>query len=196
MPHIAIWGAAGGGRIIEGKLSVGKLIPICAETAHILPASLAETAGTSIWDMTQIEEYTRTDDAKRGDMQHAIEPPAVAALTDGTDTPDVPVSAQQMRYGAETIAAGTRMHFWLGLRSVTDLEHAWFLATIADWSRTGHIGGRSSTGHGRIRLETDAWEIAAPRLSGDGLDITIGDRLRSHTDSHRDDILAAIDRLV
>lgn len=203
VPHVSIWGAAGGGRIVEGKLSVGKLVPVCQETAHILPAGLAETAATSIWDVTQIEEYTRTDDAKRAQAAAALDPAARGELTDGTLLPDRAAPkdegdgpAQQMRYGAETLAAGTRMHFWLALRGVTDLEHAWFLAVLSEWSRTGHVGGRSGTGHGRIRLDTDRWEIAAPRMSGgDGLDVSVPDRLAAHTAEHRADILDALDML-
>lgn len=205
VPHVALFGAAGGGRIIEGKLAVGKLVPVCTETAHIMPAGLAETAITSVWDLTQLEEFTRTDDAKRAEYQPALAGATGPALSAGgqgsivaaaskTVSDDGP--AQQMRYGTETIAAGTRFHFWLGLRNVTDLQHSWFLAAISEWSRTGHVGGRSATGHGRIRLDTDRWEVAGSRMSGDGtLAPSVADELRAHVESHRDDILAALDKL-
>ena len=42
LPHLAVFGAATGGRIIDGCLQVGKVVPIVTETTHITgyPATL------------------------------------------------------------------------------------------------------------------------------------------------------------
>ena len=44
VPHVGVFGAAGGGRILDGALTVGKLVPVCAQTAHVLPEYLRAVA--------------------------------------------------------------------------------------------------------------------------------------------------------
>ena len=39
IPLVAIFGGAAGNHIAPGRLDMGKLIPICTETAHLIPAS-------------------------------------------------------------------------------------------------------------------------------------------------------------
>lgn len=176
VPHIALFGCAGGGRIIEGKLRVGKLVPITTETAHIIPARLAELATSSYEDRVQIEHYVRTDDARKATWRELGAAPAHAAIGTGTvgaldlaepvtvdDTPAEETT--QMRYGVETIAPGTRLWCSFGLTHATDAEWAWFAETLGTWSASGaHFGGRSAVGHGRLRLELDQFGEMAPRL--------------------------------
>jgi CRISPR type IV-associated protein Csf2 len=42
IPLVGVFGGAVGNVILPGKLKVGKLIPICAETAHVLPERFVE----------------------------------------------------------------------------------------------------------------------------------------------------------
>jgi len=192
IPHLALLGAAGGGSMLEGRLMVGKAMPVCAETAHIMPDG-ANTPDTSIWDMVQIEEFTRSDDTKRGwaDRQLARDD-TEAGADDG--------QPQQMRYGIETIAAGTRLHWWIQLVGVSQLEAQCFADAMRDWSRDGaHVGGRSATGHGRLRIDADGWEHPTPALTaGTSLPTAAAagadseDLLGEHVDAHRDEIREAI----
>lgn len=191
VPHVALFGAAGGGRIIEGKLLIGKLVPIVAETAHVVPADLVPEMSLSIWELLQIEEFTRSDDAKRGRADRQLGRGAAGTLDVDTETMQAP--AQQMRYGVETIPAGTRFHWWVALRGVTPLEAGCFAAAMRSWSQAGsHIGGRSATGHGRLRVDAAGWEHPVPALTtgGDLPDLT--DDLAVHTRDHRDDIIEAL----
>lgn len=204
IPVVSVFGGSGAGKIIEGKLSVGKLVPICAETAHLMPPDLADTP-RSVWDMLQVEEFTRRDDAKRDQLHGAIEGmralPSVEeqgqllavadhapAVEDERDGP-----AQQMRYGVETLAAGTRLHWWMQLRQVTDVERALVAAAIDSWTADGaHIGGRSATGHGRLRLDVHQWSHSTPATTvGQALAVT-GDPLAAHVDTHRDQIIETL----
>ena len=57
IPHIGVFGCAAGGRIIDGCLQVGKVIPHLAETAHILTP--APTTALSAFSTAQIETYMR-----------------------------------------------------------------------------------------------------------------------------------------
>lgn len=186
IPHVSLFGAAGGGRIIEGKLAVGKLVPVCAETAHLMPEGAVTGAERSIWEMLQVEEFSRRDDAKRPALAAAISGGGTLAIGDGKDEPP----PQQMRYGVETIAAGTRLHWWIGLRDVTGLETAVLRDALASWAADGaHLGGRSGTGHGRLAISQDKWVHAVPEL-------TAGSALpaapAAHAEANRDRILECL----
>lgn len=207
VPLVSLFGGSGASKIIEGKLRVGKMTPICAETAHLLPTDLIETQARSIWDLQQIEEFTRRDDSKRDQLHPAIkglapselesapEDGALLAVTEhkpAKEESDDP--AQQMRYGVETLAAGTRLHWWMSLNQVTDVEAALFAGAIEAWSADGGaIGGRSATGHGRLRLDVHQWAHATPTVTvGQALAVAGQDDLTAHVDAHRQEILDAL----
>ena len=200
VPVVSLFGGSGAGKIIEGKLSVGKLSPICAELAHLLPVELHTAEMPSVWALTQIEEFTRTDDAKKDLLAPMLTGAAVVPAIGMGDTltllPTEPVEvevadgpAQQMRYGVETLAAGTRLHWWMQLRQVTDVERALMGAAISRWVADGaHIGGRSATGHGRLRLDAHQWTHTMPTVSvGAALDVPT-DLLAAHVEACRDRI--------
>lgn len=202
VPVVSVFGGSGAGKIIEGKLRVGKLTPICVETSHLLPDGLS--SDRSVWEMLQIEEFTRRDDSKRDQLHAAIDgfTPRPAALGPGTlltaeahapavETADGP--AQQMRYGVETLAAGCRLHWWMSLDSATDAETALVAAAIDSWIASGAaVGGRSATGHGRLRLDVHQWTTEAPSTTvGTALAVT-GDPLTDLIMSHRDEIVEAL----
>lgn len=206
VPVVSLFGGSGAGKIIEGKLLVGKLIPIAAETAHLVPDELVDgQPARSVWEMLQIEEFTRRDDAKRDQLHQAISGLAPRAVEAGVLTEvaehapaveDVAAddsAPQQMRYGVETLAAGTRLHWWIMLRDVSDLERALFAAAVDSWSSSGaHIGGRSATGHGRLRLDVHQWSHATPTTTvGTALAVS-GDPLAEHVAAHRDEIVEAL----
>jgi hypothetical protein len=206
IPVVSLFGGSGAGKIIEGRLFVGKLVPVCAETAHLMPEGI-EGAGRSIWELLQIEEFTRRDDAKRDHLQAAISGAARPEITQGAlldDTPSVDVTpsgdddapAQQMRYGVETLAAGTRLHWWMRLTDVTEVERALFIAAIDSWVASGaHIGGRSATGHGRLRLDVSQWSHDTPRVTvGSSLALPrdASQLLSEHAQQHHDEIIEAL----
>lgn len=206
VPLVSLFGGSGAGKIIEGKLRVGKLMPVCAETAHLLPEDIAG-AEHSIWEMTQIEEFTRRDDSKRDQLHPAIAGFGLSALTADTDGTLLAVAphqqaveagvdgpAQQMRYGVETLAAGTRLHWWITLADVTDVEVALFAAAVDAWQNAGGaVGGRAATGHGRLRLDAHQWEerslttTVGTALAAGGTDV-----LTDHVTDERDSILEAL----
>lgn len=188
VPHVSVFGAAGGGRIIGGRLQVGKMVPVCAETAHVMPDGIDTSTVRPVHDLLQIEEYSRLDSAK----QPAELVMLADADGDGDGDPDDGVPATQMRYGHETLAVGTLLHWWLRLRAPNDLEVACLAAALRSWAAAGaHLGGRSATGHGRVAVHTDRWQIAQPQLT-DGSDLTSDIDLAGWTADRRDDILTAL----
>lgn len=206
VPLVSLFGGSGAGKIIEGKLRVGKLVPICAETVHITPEGLRDDEPRSVWECLQVEEFTRRDDAKRDRLHGAIEGLAPRRLESGeagrlmTVEPHAPAveesdaPAQQMRYGVETIAAGTRLHWWVTLHDATAVEMALFAVAVEQWSADGAaIGGRAATGHGRLKLDVAQWQHQTPTVSvGQALDTRGRDELAEHCAEHRDSILEAL----
>lgn len=221
VPHVSLFGGSGAGRIVEGKLTVLKLTPIVVETVHVLPDFVGDSAdfaddGTGYTppharDLLQVEEFSRRDDAKRDQLAPAIAELAPAALPTGQQGQLLPIDlddpapaapagggldrVQQMRYGVETLAAGTRLHWGIRLREVTDAETALFAAAMDAWMSDGaHIGGRSATGHGRLRLDCRQWQQSTGSTTvGDALTVPgDGDALAEHVTAHTDEITEAL----
>lgn len=137
VPQIGVFGGAGGGRIFDGALQVGKVIPHCVETNHITGAHSTFTEFAT----SQIESFTRCDDTTDHDFP---------ATTHTTDTqPDT----TQMMFRVETFPAGTTFATWLALIRPTDLEAAFFADVLAAFAQHGQLGGRSAMGLGQVRLD-------------------------------------------
>lgn len=130
VPLIGVFGTAGAGRIIDGCLQVGKLIPHTTETAHLLH----HTSALSTRDITQIETYSRVDDTATHDTH--------------TDQ----IATSQLQYRLETFRAGTTFDVWLNLSNPTPTEAAFFSDVLALYSTHATIAGRGGIGHGRLRL--------------------------------------------
>ena len=148
VPHIGVFGAAGGGRIIDGALQVGKMLPVCQQTAHVLPESLSAGPLPDIWDLVQVESYSRMPNADRL-------PEVVQQQTPPVDGSEVAESGSdgRMRYGVETFIAGTRFHWWMGLTNATAAEKSFFDDVLARYSEHAVVGGRLARGHGQLRLD-------------------------------------------
>ena len=120
IPPVGIFGCAAGGSMINGCLSVGKVVPHTAETAAIT----GDPTPISIHELTQLEEYSST------------------AHPDTAEPP--------MRFAVETFPAGTQFSTWLRLDKATDLQHSFFLDVLADFTHFGRLGGRLAIGHGLV----------------------------------------------
>lgn len=140
--HVGVFGAAGGGRIIDGALTVGKLVPICAQTAHVLPEALRDEPLPDMYDLLQIERYSRQPDGDR--LGHVIG----AELGEDVDLDD-----GLMRYGTETFVAGTRFTAMFALGHATDDEYDYWCDVLNDWLPHATVGGKTGRGHGRVRFE-------------------------------------------
>lgn len=186
LPIVGLFGGSIGDQIIEGKLQIGKIMPICAETWHLIPDAARDAAGGQYADLTighflQVESYTRRDDKKQENMRRLMNPEANMtldgkaakkreAMTTGSifGKPDDgpprtgPVDTemgqhQQMRYSVETLAAGTKFYWWTDLRRVTDLEYEAFQTAIIEFQRRPYLGGKANIGHGRVDLDILGW---------------------------------------
>lgn len=185
VPQIGVFGAAGGGTIINGALDVGKVVPHLSETSHITGVPTTRSAFTG----TQLEAYTRQDDGDGHDFAGVITPAMTGAelLFDDTGRPE-PVlrGANQMLFHVETFPAGTAFSTWLRLRRPSPLEMAFFLEVLDVFRIDGRLGGRVAIGHGQVSVELDA---DCPTSDEDL------PNWRSVVDQNRDEILAALQGL-
>jgi len=209
MPLVALFGGAMGNQIMPGKAKIGKAIPICRETAHLLPERFIDEGRMgSIWELCQEEAYTRRDDEKNEKLR-ALIAPEVRALLEmdaakkrekrGTseDIAGPTGQKQQMRYFVETLAAGTKLFWDISLDDVTDVEFEAFAVTLAEFGRFPYIGGKSGVGHGKVQIHFDKWINIDPRLapSGQEIDLPLGNRYMHHLAGNADSIRELLDGL-
>lgn len=149
IPMVGVFGGGVGSQILEGKLTVLQLTPICAETVHVLPRYCAEapSAKLSIRDLRHMEFGTRRDDSKREDAQPHLSSQPSPRGTDEVST--------AMIYETETLAPGTCLRFGFSLRGSTPREWTCLAHALLGWLAQPFLGGRSSAGYG---------EVAAPAL--------------------------------
>lgn len=133
-PVVGVFGTAGGGRIVGGALQVGKLIPICVETAHLIPEHLRTNDLPTIWDLTQLEYYSRIPN-------------------EFDEDPEKEEPSRLARFGVETFVAGTRFHSWISLTWPTPIEEAFFEETLAAFSHNPRVGGMARAGHGELTMD-------------------------------------------
>lgn len=173
IPLVGLFGGAVGNQIMEGKLKVGKMIPICQETAHLLPEWCRPERPQSHYEFAQQEAFTRKDDEKNERLRQIIAPEARALLESGRQEKAAKKAAgdvvdaeagqhQQMRYYVETLAAGTPLFWEIALEDVTDVEYDAFWTCMAMFAQSPYIGGKSGTGHGKVRVNFREWMCIDP----------------------------------
>lgn len=187
VPQIGVFGAAGGGTIINGALDVGKVVPHLAETAHITGVATDRSAFTA----TQLESYTRQDDSTLHDFSDVLATqPAAVELTFSQDgSPSVSgrsSEGNQMLFHVETFPAGTVFSTWLRLRRPTPLEASFFQQVLDTFHADGRLGGRVNVGHGQVRSNL----LMTPGTCGQLPD------WRTQVAESRDEILQALGSLV
>lgn len=140
VPVVGIFGTAGGGRIIDGCLQVGKMIPITLETAHLIPEYIINDMPLkSMWDLTQVEYYSKVPSIHKG----------FEKVEDSTKENQM----DPMRFGVETFIAGTKFYTWCALSWPTKEELGFFREVLFYYLENPTVGGMGRAGHGRLRLD-------------------------------------------
>ncbi|MHA1910411.1 MAG: RAMP superfamily CRISPR-associated protein [Candidatus Kariarchaeaceae archaeon] len=130
IPPLSILGSTFGNQAFQGKMKVGKMLPFCSELSHILPEF--ENAN-SVFNYLDFSFQTRRDDRefeKEKDKQ-----------------------AIQMIVNFEVFIPGTVFHHWFSLDDWNEQEEGCFRHLIELWQSRPFIGGKSSTGHGEIKID-------------------------------------------
>lgn len=224
LPTVGLFGGGVGTMLLPGKLKVGDALPLCQETAHLVPDAYRDQCGVSIWALRDVAYYSRQDDARGRYGMQFLPPPERAALEaprrqpahqaanlfggepTGASAPVEEIAAErgvavQMRYGFETLAAGTRFWHHVSVHDATPVELSALYAILAEWSRAPVLGGKSGTGFGVVRAAYDRWLILDPRVQvttalvrgSEGL--TGPEVFTDHCATHRAAILDALERL-
>ena len=186
IPLIGLFGGAAGNAIMPGKMKIGKLVPICRETQHLIPERFLPETTDSIWEYCQTEMYTRRDDEKNDRVRLMIAGKQLAEKI-GVELPaEKKQGPQQMMYNIETIAAGTKFYWKIVLEDVTDVEFEAFLSTMIEFSKSPNIGGKGGVGHGEISIKLDKWIEIDSRinLQGNELDVKLGTKYKQHLEKN------------
>lgn len=159
--HVSLFGGAWGNAILSGKMKVNALLPIAAETAHIIPAKWhGENALPSVFTYLQTDMYTRKENSKDAEFEPYIE-----------RDEDDKFSTSQMLYYVETLAAGTPFYWKVVLEDVTPEEFDFFITSLQRFNRIPVVGGKSAVGFGQVEMEDLAWR----EVTKDGDVLTIVD---------------------
>lgn len=187
IPLIGLFGGAAGNQIMPGKMKIGKLIPICQETRHLIPERFRPERCESIWEYCQTEFYTRRDDNKNDAVRKMLAPVEQKEVIE-TKKESTP---QQMMYEVETLCAGTQFYWKVVLEDVTDIEMDAFLTTLAVFSKSPYLGGRSGTGNGEVALKVENWLEIDSRMRGTGkkVDLRMGQKYENHLNNNKDEIV-------
>jgi CRISPR type IV-associated protein Csf2 len=206
IPLVGVLGGAVGNQILPGRVDIGKLVPICAETEKVLPESL--TVGRkrplpSIWEFVQEEPYTRKDDEKDERLRGYLAGPELKLLdvkaekkkAAGDELVDRETGQhQQMRYYCETLAAGTQFHWRICLNDVTEIEFEAFFSCLVEFSKRPVIGGKGNVGHGLVEINFDKWVTISPRIEAGGADLKapLGELYLQHLKDNASGIVSAL----
>lgn len=196
IPLVGVLGGAVKSQLMPGKLKMGKAIPICVETIHLLPERFRPSNPQSIWDLTQEEFYTRKDDEKNEQLRTLItqksENYLIPQSVHAKDSKSVPSTAvveknapQQMMYFVETLIAGTNFYWKIVLDDPTELEFEAFLTMLAEFSRMPYVGGKSGVGLGEVSVKFDKWIRFDSRAEvvGEEISTPIGNLYSQHLQS-------------
>lgn len=198
IPLIGVFGGAIGNTIMPGKLKLGKLIPICLETIHILPEKFRVEC-SSVWEYCQQEMYTRKDDEKNDLVRGVIEGETLKLLGSGEISKKEITSSgpQQMKYYVETFSAGTRFYWKIVLEDVTDLEFEAFLVTLIEFSKFAKVGGKSNIGLGEIAVKFDRWVEIDSRayIEERELGFKLGEMYLEHLRKNKNEIQEELERI-
>lgn len=132
IPEVRLFGFAWGNQMVESQLKVGQGLPVCLELANFLPNN--QKPKTSFYQLISQNFHTRKDDLDRREDE----------------------SITQMLVDYEVFLPGTVLFHEFRLEDPTDLDRSTLAYQIELWSRKPYLGGRSSTGHGQVKLDYDS----------------------------------------
>ena len=136
VPLIGLFGGAANARVMSGKLVVSKVLPVTADTLHLLPTPPPEGVAVpgSVHTILGQESTSHSNDL------------SAAATVDG----ETGEGFSPIRLDTETLIAGTRLYGQIRLTHASPVEYALLADILEHFATRGHLGGRTGAGHGRI----------------------------------------------
>jgi CRISPR type IV-associated protein Csf2 len=184
VPFLSVMGTAFGNRIIEGKLIVSPMRPICLETENLyITASGKKMETHKFWEQQEpLKSWrdsfdtlfaTRTDDGKRDDYKQYIIQDNPQLLIEGSVDLNIKPKGdneeqhQQMIYYIEVISSGTLFYHKMELKNVNEIELGSFVSALDEFALKPYIGGQSRQGFGEISMEYNCFEINGGKIQVD-----------------------------
>jgi len=130
LPAWSLFGGAVKAQLLKSKFDSLNAVPVCAETEFITGIKSDKHAV----ELLSQELGTRKDDREQKDSRE---------------------DSAQMIYYDEVLNPGTVLYHAYVLRGLTDLERSAFGRMMLEMERWGTIGGKTATGHGRVKFEYD-----------------------------------------
>lgn len=181
IPMLGVFGLSAGGRVMSGRLQVGKPLPVAQETMYLADhyrVELDEYEPPSIWQVIQRETYTRLADVNDASAQLFIDDVEAADR-------DLPKASGNMIYTHETISPGTLLFHSLVLDAGTPTEVSFVDDLVERWSRRAVIGGQIAKGLGHV---TPRYTRECQDILGDRADDEPPRPWRQHMAEHAEQI--------
>lgn len=135
-PALVLLGSAYRSMMTEGKMKVGILKPVCTELNEYNRHKTDESIYSGMLSDTF---YTRKDRLKSS-------PENAKDVT--ADNKEV----MQMKYESEVFSAGTKLESEIKIEFADELEYSCACHMLNLLKESGHLGGKSSVGHGNFTL--------------------------------------------
>ncbi|MFE0750861.1 RAMP superfamily CRISPR-associated protein [Gordonia sp. NPDC058843] len=153
VPLIGLFGGAANGRVMSGKLVVSKVVPVTADTLHLLPTPPPDGVAIPASVHTVLGQESTSHSNDLSDTN-----PTVDGETGEGFSP--------IRLDTETLIAGTRLSGQIRLTHATPVEYALLADILEHFATHGHLGGRTAAGHGRIHATLNPIITSGTALSG------------------------------
>ena len=142
LPVISLFGAGVGNQILAGKITQGFAMPVCRETAGIIPymEGIDRALFENSWrSMTGTVSFTRFDDSKNVLFQPYMQ---------GEDNTDKDAASTQMRYEVEYLVPGSQLYHAINLYTESEIELGAYVAALKEFSMSPVLGGMGGKGFG------------------------------------------------
>lgn len=135
IPPVALWGFSLGNQVLESKLVVFDMDVLCEEMRAYVPDKYKQLCTCSFNQCVSNVMFTRRDDRQNGKVK------------------DEDSQAIQMKVEVQVLVTGTKFyHGFILRRDPSPVEVACLHRAIMLWRDIPNIGGKSSSGFGRLDL--------------------------------------------
>ena len=211
LPSLRLFGGCANNHMIPGQLSVSDAVLICEESKHLVPAWMLDGVTLASYrSHVDLETRVRFDptlklDKRRllsGDERDEIERKLIASEVAHADDDAVAKEATKstmMPRTAEVIAAGSLFAWDVTATLYSDLDRDTYHVAIAAFLSNARVGGKSGTGHGRVRaIAGNRVQLARPSEAAEKMDMRalsrdrVGDVFRAHVKDNAERLRAVL----
>ncbi len=203
LPSLQLFGGCANNHMMPGTLSVNDAVLICDETKHLVPTWMLERAGALASYRSHVDEEMRVrfDPTLRPDKRRLLESGArdhaerqLVAREEAHAEDDAAArehtKSTMLPRTAEVIVPGSLFAWDVTATLYSELDRDTYHVTLASFLANARVGGKSGTGHGRIRaVAGNRIVLARPSESAQSMDLSalapnVGGLFRAHVTEH------------